>query len=444
MATNRPRVPSGPSGLPLVGNTLALSRDVLGFYERLHGEYGDVARYEVAGDEGYMVAHPDLVEQVLVTDDDAFVKGDLLQDTLSGALGEGMLLAEGEDWRAQRTTAQPAFYRDRVAAYGGTMVEHAERVADGWGDGGVVDIHPVAGELTLRILADTLFGLDIAGRESAVRATADAMQTRVDPSSLVAFLPDWVPAPRIRAYRRAVDDARDLVDDLVAERRREGPTGDDLLSVLVAAADAGGMDDATLRDNMLTFLFAGHETSALGLTYALFCLGHAPEAQVRLHEELDAVDGPLTPDDVEDMDVLDRTVREALRLYPPVYTHFREPVRDVRVGDHLVPEGTVVSLPQWVVHRDGRWYDDPETFAPERWTDWDGPEYAYFPFSGGPRHCIGMRFAELELRLVLGTLLRERRVESLTDRPLALTAAANAAPAEPVELRIHERETADE
>jgi cytochrome P450 len=228
------------------------------------------------------------------------------------------------------------------------------------------------------------------------------------------------------------------------ERRRERPTGDDLLSVLVAAADAGGMDDTTLRDNMLTFPFAGHETSALGLTYALFCLGHAPEAQARLHEELDAVDGPLTPDDVEGMGVLDRTVREALRLYPPVYTHFREPVRDVRVGDYLLPEGAVVSLPQWVVHRDGRWYDDPETFAPGRWTDWDGPEYAYFPFSGGPRHCIGMRFAGLELRLVLGTLLRERRVESLTDRPLALTAAANAAPAEPVELRIHERETGDE
>jgi cytochrome P450 len=379
---------------------------------------------------------------VLVSKDDAFVKGDLLQRTLSTALGEGMLLAEGDDWRAQRTTAQPAFYRERVAAYGDTMVEYAGDVADGWADGETLDARPVASELTLRILARTLFGLDIRGRESVVRDTAAAMRSRTDASSLVTYLPDWVPAPRIREYKRAVADARAFVDDLVAERRREGG-GDDLLTMLVAAADAGGMDDVTLRDNMLTFLFAGHETSALALTYALFCLGHDLEAQARLHAELDGVDGPLDAETVADLDVLDRTVREAMRLYPPVYTHFREPVRDVRVGDYLLPEGAVVSLPQWVVHRDERWYDDPSTFDPGRWVDWDGPEYAYFPFSGGPRHCIGMRFAELELRLALGTLLRDWRVESLTERPLDLVASASAVPAESVRLRVHDRDTAE-
>ncbi|MFD1513586.1 cytochrome P450 [Halomarina rubra] len=454
MATNRARVPPGPDGLPLVGHTLQLSRDVFGFYERLHADYGDVVRYEVNGDEGYIVAHPDLVEQVLVTDDAAFVKGDLLQRTLSSALGEGMLLAEGDDWRGQRTTAQPAFYRERVAAYGETMTAFAGDVAEGWTDGAVVDVRPAMSELTLRILGRTLFGLDIRGRESVVRDTAEALRTRTDPSSLTAFLPDWVPAPSVRAYRRAIEDARDLVDDLIAQRRaeREEATatsadeavsrfagGDDLLTMLVAAADAGGMDDATLRDNMLTFLFAGHETSALAVTYALFCLGHHPEAQARVHADLDALDAPPTADDVDDLPHLDRAVREAMRLYPPVYTHFREPVRDVTVGDYLIPEGSVVSLPQWLVHRDERWYDDPLAFAPERWVDWDGPEYAYFPFSGGPRHCIGMRFAELEIRLVLGTLLREWRVESLTDRPLDLDAAANTTPTDPVELRLHAR-----
>ncbi|MFC5972262.1 cytochrome P450 [Halomarina salina] len=442
MATNRTRVPSGPDGLPVLGNTLDLTRDVFRFYEELHAEYGDVVRYEVAGDEGYMVAHPDLVEQVLVTDDEAFVKGDLLQRTLRGALGEGMLLAEGDDWRAQRTTAQPAFYRERVAAYGDTMVDFADGTASEWSDGDVLDVRPEMSELTLRILARTLFGLDIRGEESVVRDTADAMRERMDASTVVAYLPDWVPAPRIRAYKRAVADARALIDDLIERRRREGshPSGEsDLLTMLVAAAEAGGMDDETLRDNMLTFLFAGHETSALALTYALFCLGHDPEAQARLHDELDAHDGPLTADALSHLDVLDRTVREAMRLYPPVYTHFREPIRDVTVGDYRIPEGAVVSLPQWVVHRDERWYDDPLTFDPERWLDWDGPEYAYFPFSGGPRHCIGMRFAELETRLVLGTLLRNWRVESVTERPLDLVASATATPAYPVELRVHER-----
>ena len=440
MATNRPRVPSGPSGLPVLGNTLDLTRDVFGFYEDLHAEYGDVVRYEVAGDEGYMVAHPDLVEQVLVTDDEAFVKGDLMQRTLRRALGEGMLLAEGDDWRAQRTTAQPAFYRERVAAYGDAMVEFAGDAAADWSDGDVVDVRPAMSELTLRILARTLFGLDIRGEESVVRDTAEAMRARMDASTFVAFLPDWMPTPRIRAYRRAVDDTRDLIADLIDRRRREAGDGsDDLLTMLVAAAEAGGMDDETLRDNMLTFLFAGHETSALALTYALFCLGHHPDEQARLHDELDAHDGPLTADALPRLDVLDRTVREAMRLYPPVYTHFRQPTRDVTVGDYRIPEGAIVSLPQWVVHRDERWYDDPLTFDPGRWVDWDGPEYAYFPFSGGPRHCIGMRFAELETRLVLGTLLRNWRVESLTEQPLDLVASATAAPADPVDLRVHER-----
>jgi len=442
MASDTRSRPPGPDGLPLLGNTLSLSRDVLGFYERLHRNYGDIVRFEVAGEEAYLLTHPEYVEQVLVAEDATFVKGDVVNRSLGSPLGEGMLLAEGAEWRAQRTLAQPAFYRERVATYGEATVADAAETGENW-DGEVIDAHDAMTELTLRILARTLFDVDVRGRGSVVREMAEATRARTDTASLVGFLPDWVPHPTIRAYNRALDDIRAFVEDHIAERKRK-PTaerGEDLLSLLVTAAETGEMSKETLRDNMITFLFAGHETTALALTYTWFLLGHHPEVQARLHDELDAVlDGSApTVADLPDLDYTERVVDEAMRRYPPVYTFFREPIADVEIGGYTVPKEATLSLPQWIVHHDERWYDSPLEFRPERWEGWEGPEYAYYPFGGGPRHCIGMRFARMEAQLIVATLAREFAVESLTDAPLDITASTNAVPADPVAVRFERR-----
>ncbi len=442
-STRSEREPPGPDGLPVIGNTFALASDVFGFYERLAHEYeGDVAHYRVAGDTGYLLTHPDHVEQVLVTDAPRFVKGEMQQRQIGSAFGEGMLLAENDDWRDQRTTAQPAFYRERIETYAPVAVSHAEAMAADWNDGETIEIHDAMTELTLSVLAWSLFGIDVRGRQSAVRAAATATRDRFDTSRLGAYLPEWIPTPVNRQYKHSLSSLREFIEELIDERRAADELGEDLLSLLVAATDTGGMDDDTLRDNMATFLFAGHETTALALTYTWFLLGHHPDVQERLHAELDEVlgDAPPTAADLPELDYTEQVVKEAMRLYPPVWTTFREPIEDIEIGGYTIPEGTVVSLPQWIIHRDERWYDAPLEFRPERWVDGDDrPEYAYYPFGGGPRHCIGMRFARMEAQLVVATLAREFAVESITDASLDLTASANTLPAEPVKLRLSRR-----
>lgn len=444
--TSADREPPGPDGLPVVGSLFDLMDDPFAFYEHLSETYdGDITHFQITSDEAYLLTHPEYIEQVLVTDAPRFIKGELQQRQAGSAFGEGMLLAEGDDWHEQRTTAQPAFYRERIETYAPTAVSHTEAMMAGWAEGDTVEIHDAMGELTLSVLANALFGVDIRERGSPVRAAATTARERFDTSRLGAYLPEWLPTPVNRRYKQSLDDLRGFIEELVAQRKASDGTNDDLLSILITASDADGMDNVTLRDNMATFLFAGHETTALALTYTWFLLGHHPDVQERLHDELDDVLGGELPTaaDLSNLNYTKWVIEEAMRLYPPVWTIFREPTEDVEVGGYTIPEGSVVSMPQWIVHRDERWYDNPLEFRPERWdestTSLDRPEYAHYPFGGGPRHCIGMRFARMEAQLIVATLGRKFAVESLTDTPLSLTASANALPAEPVELRLSKR-----
>ena len=447
-STNAEKEPPGPDGIPFVGSLFDLTRDPFGFYEHLATEYdGDITHFRIANDEAYLITHPEHIEQVLVTDAPRFIKGDLQQRQAGSAFGEGMLLAEGDDWREQRTTAQPVFYRERIESYAPTMVAHTETATEKWDESEPVEIHDAMNRLTLSILGRALFGIDVSQRGSPVRAAAMAARKRFDTTRLGAYLPEWLPTPVNRQYKRSLDGLRDLIEELVAERRASDETGEDLLSILIAASEANGVDDVTLRDNMATFLFAGHETTALALTYTWFLLGHHPHAQTQLQAELDDVLGDDSPTaaDLPELEYTKWVLEEALRLYPPVWTTFREPVEDVEIGGYTIPKGSVVSMPQRIIHRDERWYDDPLEFRPERWADRNDdtprerPEYAHYPFGGGPRHCIGMRFARMETQLIVATIASEFAVESLTDEPLDLTASANALPAEPVEVRFTQR-----
>lgn len=437
-------LPPRLDGLPVIGSTLDLARDPIGFLDRV-AEHGDVVRYEIGGSEFTIVLHPDHVEQLLVTDPESVQKlqlRDVRGDNTEFA-PEGVLFTEGEQWRNQRTMLQNAFTLDRIERYGTTMTDVAAHHAESWNDGEELAINRRFSELTLSILAKALFDLNIDGRGAVITDVARALNEQADSSSLSTYLPAWIPTPAQRRYDRAMTEFETLIDAVIEERRSaDDPTDrNDLLSLLLTTETPNGYrhSEAEIRDQLLTFLFAGHETTSLALTYTVLLLTQHSDVHERLHEEWDAVLGSTdpTPSDVTDLTYTDHVVRESLRLYPPAFAVFRTATEDISLGGYVIPEGTNVTIPQFRLHRDPRFYDNPRTFEPDRWADPpERPEYAYFPFGGGPRHCIGMRFAMMELKLVLPTMLRRVEFELLSDPDPELAPQATLRPAEDVRTRV--------
>jgi cytochrome P450 len=448
--TERIDTPPGPNGWPLVGNTLQVARDPLGFFDRL-ATHGDVAQYTLGGMPFAAVLHPDYAEQLLVTNSGSVQKFQLGEfgGSTNYFAPEGVLFSEGEQWRKQRTMLQNAFTLDRIERYGETMVDVATEHAASWNDGAEVALDRVFSDLTLDILARTLFALDIEGRGKAITDVARAVNDRSDPRSLSTFLPSWVPTPTQRRYERTMADFEAVIDDVIAERRgSENLTErDDLLSLLLVGKGPTGYrhSDTELRDQLLTFLFAGHETTSLALTYTMLLLAQCPNVHERLHEEWNDVlgDSDPVPSDLPNLEYTDRVLSESLRLYPPAFAVFRKAAEDIEIGGYLVPEGTGITIPQYRLHRDPRYYDDPGIFDPDRWTgDFEDrlPDYAYFPFGGGPRHCIGMRFAMTELKLLVPTVLRSVGFDLLSDPDPEFAPGVTLQPADDVRMRVRRRD----
>jgi len=410
-------LPPKRTGLPVIGSAVSFGRDPYAFYEDV-ARHGDVVRFSMGTYDMVGVLHPDAIEEVLVEKFDQFRKPDAAGGV--DVLSEGLLLSDGEQWQAQRTRLQPMFYRERIETYAETMATYAAAAADEWAKTeGSIDLTEATSTYTLQVLGKTLFGIDTDAHRSAVRAGAEAILERSSQNPVSVDLPDWLPTPGNRRYRRGVDQLERVVDELIAKTEPDSDQ-QDILSMLVTAR-AGAEDGPTeseIRSQLMTFLFAGHETSATALTWALYELGRKPEVADRLHREVDdVVDGPTaTLADIPDLQFTEQVLRETLRRYPPAAAIFREADADVTIGGYRVPADTFVVLPQFHVHTDERWWSDPDRFDPSRWDDiaeppGDRPEYSYFPFGGGPRHCIGMRFARMELKLALATIARRCRIE---------------------------------
>ncbi len=450
--------PPGPSGPPLVGNTFQLIGDPFGFYERLRTEFdADVMTYTVAGDRAYMLTHPDDVERVLLTDASDFRKGKVFDESLGRITPNGLVVTEGEQWQRDRTLLQPMFYRERIEAYADTMTAYSREAAESWAPGEPLRIDDEMRDLTLDVFSETLLGTALEERKQAVRESTTTLFARFETSSLMAFLPLWIPTPSNYRAKKALSRFHDVVDEMVDERRAtladesgtlDEPAAhdrDDLLSLMLTATyeDGGRMDRETVRDQLMTFLAAGHETTSLALSYAIFCLANHPEKQAKLHRELDEqLNGEPTAADLFQLDYLDDVLTETLRLYPPAFVVFREPKEDVTIRGYDVEAGSILSLPQWNIHRDERWFEEPEEFRPERWGDGledEIPDYAYFPFGGGPRHCIGMRFALMEAKLALATMLQRFEFEAVTEPPLDLRMMVTMQPADGIDVVPRER-----
>jgi cytochrome P450 len=411
--------PPGPRGSFLLGNLPEFARDRLAFFARHNRELGDVVGGRFFNRRVFLLAHPDDVEQVLLVQSKNFVKHSFFFRHVTALFGRGLLTSEGDFWLRQRRLAAPAFHGRRIAAYGDVMVRFTERMLDGWRDGEARDAHHEMMWLTMQIVAKTLFDNEVsAGDMQVAHAFDDIVVEIASRLRLPLPIPDWVPLARNRRYVAAVRRLDRLVYRFVAERRADPRDRGDLLSMLLAARDEDGrgMSDTQLRDEVVTIFLAGHETTAIVLSWAWYLLARHPEMEGRLGAELDAVLGGRAPtaDDLPQLVYAEQVVKEAMRLYPPAYVIGREAVAECEIGGWRVPAGATIFISQWAMHRDPRFFADPEAFRPERWTkelEETLPRYAYLPFGGGPRVCIGNRFAMMEAVLLLATVAQRFRLQ---------------------------------
>ncbi len=424
--------PPGPD-LSRLAALRAFRSDPLGLLERL-AAYGDVVTIDVPGSAAYLLNHPDLVRDILVTGHRSFHKGPTIQ-AAKMLLGESLLTSEDETHLRRRRLIQPMFHHERIATYAASMVRFAERAAERWGDGEQVDIQAEMSALTLAVVGDTLFGTDVDERRSATvrRALTDTLGMFDRVYSPLFRLLVRLPSPTMRRYRRVESDLNRVIAEMIAERRAVGASADDLLSLLLRAREDGaGMTDEQVRDEALTLFLAGHETTAIALTWTWWLLSRNPEAEGRLHAELDGVlpDRPPSVGDLPNLPYTQAVISESIRLRPPAWALGRTAVAGHRANGYVIDQGSIVVVSPWLLHHDPRWWPEPEAFRPERWLvdDPERPRYAFVPFGGGPRVCIGEPFARLEAAMLLASIARRWRFTTLSEREPDLQAVITLRP----------------
>jgi cytochrome P450 len=405
-------LPPGPKGSLIMGVMRDFNRDTLGFVTRLR-DYGDVVRSRFLYVHAYFLYDPADIETLLTTNAKSYRKAQSLRSPFFRRLvGNGLVTSEGDFWRRQRRLAQPAFHRQRISSYGDVMVEYAQRAIAKWQDGEQRDIAKDMTRLTLEIVVKTLFNSDVSNDVDHIGQTLSQIVKPFASQATLKWIADnRLPTPGHYRYFNAVREIDAIVFRIIGERRASGSDEGDLLSMLLQAQDEDGsqMDDAQLRDEVMTLFLAGHETTALALSWSWYLLATHPEAEKKFHAELDEVLGGRAPEvsDLPKLKYTEAIAKEAMRLYPPAYAVGREAIEDTEIGGYVVPRKTQLFAFQWVTHRDPRYFESPDEFVPERWTSeaiQQLPKYAYFPFGGGPRQCIGNYFAMMEIVLLLATI----------------------------------------
>jgi cytochrome P450 len=415
-----PRAKNRPGLLGL----LALRRDPLGFFTGVAREYGDIVHFKFGPEDAYLLSRPEFVRDVLVVSQKRFMKGRGLQ-VAKRVLGEGLLTSEGEFHLRQRRLVQPAFHRQRIAHYAEVMVDYAAKTRERWEQwpaGKPLDIAHEMMRLTLVIAGKTLFDADVESEASDVGAAlTETMSLFERVTNPFAPLLEKLPLPSNFRFLKAKQKLDEIIYGIINERRRSGEDRGDLLSMLLMAQDTEGdggvMTDEQVRDEAMTLFLAGHETTANALAWTWHLISQHPAVEAKLHTELDAVlQGRLpTYEDFPRLKYAEMVMAEAMRLYPPAWIIGRRALVDHEIGGYLIPAKSLVLMSQYVVHRDARWFSEPERFDPERWTPEARearPKFSYFPFGGGTRVCIGEAFAWTEGVLVIATLAQKWRMKS--------------------------------
>ncbi len=430
-----------------LGGILRFGRDPLGELEAARRAHGRLLSFRQLGIDFLFVAEPKVIEQVLISKHADLFK-DRMTAQLSRVLGRGLLTNEGEPWKQQRKLLSPSFRPGQIEGYAGVMVERAREFGREYVDGSQRDVYYDMMRLTLDIVVRTLFGSQVVRAEEV----ETALDQIIDDFQALMFtwrtvFPFWFPFPerrRLEKNRRRFDE---ILSEIIERKRPSAHGASDLLSRLIVLTDEAGkgMSDEQLLDEAVTVFLAGHETTALALTYTLFCLARHPEARQRVLDEVDSVVGarPARFEDLEHLKWTRAALDEAMRLYPPAWAIGRQAIKPCELAGQTVPEGTQIMIPTWVVQRDPAWFDQATEFRPERWFGAATAElhrFCYFPFGGGPRVCIGNHFARLEAMLVLTSLLGQVELEVSDDFTLELTPTVTLRPRGPVPMRVRRRD----
>jgi cytochrome P450 len=402
--------------------TAAFRPDPLNYYSAAFRTFGDVVGFHVGPFRTMLVAHPDHIKHILQDNNHNYEKG-LVIAKLKVLIGDGLFTSEGDFWRRQRRLAQPAFHRQRLSGFATTMAEATQAMLDRWEPiarrGEVLDVAAEMNRLTLGIVGRTLFSRNLDDAADEVGRTLGEVLGLMNHRSM-AFLPSplWWPSPFNRRLTRGIRILDRVVFQIIEERRRTGEPHEDLLDMMLRARDEDtgeGMTDRQLRDEVMTFILAGHETTAVALSWTWYLLDRHPQVAETLRSEIAALGGRTpTIEDLPRLSYARRVVEEAMRLYPPVWGFFRQALGPDRLGEHSVPKGAVVLISPYVTHRHPRFWDDPERFDPDRFTPErvrERPRFAYLPFSGGPRLCIGNEFALMEAQLAVAMTMQRYRLQ---------------------------------
>jgi cytochrome P450 len=440
-------VPSPPASF-LGQHLMAFRRDPPTYVLEAARTYGDVVRLRLGPHDVFLMSHPDFVREVLITQRDRFTRSPEYR-MMREIVPEGLLTATGETHRRHRKLMLPAFHYGRIASYVDIMARHTDEHQRGWVEGQEVDISGEMMRLAFQIVGDALFGEDLEDESHGVeRAMKSLLETYFRFFNPILYHTRWLPTPATLRYQWARRRVFGTVNRMIASHRADGTDRGDLLSMLLLAQhedDRTHLTDEQVRDQCLTLLIAGHETAATALSWTWHLLGQHPHVEERLHREVDQVLGGRRPrlDDLDALPYTQQVVSEAMRLYPPVWVVGRTAAEDVEIGGHAIPAGATVYLSQYVLHRDARFFEDPERFDPDRWRPErkkDLSKFAYFPFGVGPRICIGKQFAWMETVVVLALLASRWRAVPVEDHEVRPIARLTLRPADGVRMRLYRRD----
>jgi cytochrome P450 len=442
------RRPPGPKGYFVLGNLAAVSRDWLGFYSRCAKEYGDVVRLRYLHVPICLLLHPRDIEYVLVTNPGNFTKSADYR-ALSRVLGNGLLTNEGKSWQRQRGLIQPAFRRENILSYAPVMTRAASRMLDFWDSGESRNVHEDLMAVTLEVVAQCLFGAEVTGVAErvgrAMQVVTDRFITEASQALLLPFdLPDFIAPSR----RRAVSELNKIINGIIRERRASNQPRGDLLDMLLQVRDSEGrpMSDAQLRDEVMTLFLAGHETTAIALSWTCYLLAEHPQIETKLVEELRSVlcEREPTVEDLPHLRYTEMVLKESMRLYPAVWGIGRRAIADCEIGGYHVPAGTNIFIFQSLTQRDPRFFSNPDVFDPERWREdpvrlGKIPRFAYFPFGGGPRVCVGASFAMMESSLLLSMIQQRFQLRLVPGHRIQPIASVTLRPKHGIRVTVHRR-----
>lgn len=436
--------PPGPKPHFPIGNMPLAGGDPLGTFLTWAREYGDIFYYRAAWLHVYFLNDPDLIDWVLIRNSQNFLKDRVVQSS-RWFLGNGLLTNEGEPWLRQRRLSQPAFHRERIASYGRVMTGYANQMLASWKSGETRDVHQEMMRLTLQIVVQCLFNVEAQETHAISSAMNIMMRNTTGVRMLFPPVARYLPTPVMIAVRRAVRQLDETVYGIIATRRSSGTDSGDLLSMLINARDedGSGMSNRQLRDEVLTFLLAGHETTALALSWTWHLLGHNPDVGEKLHAELRKVLGGRSPGfaDLPALAYTERVIKESMRLYPPAWSLARTAISDFELRGYTIPAGANIVMSQWIMHRSPKYFPDPERFDPDRWLDpamQRLPRFVYFPFGGGPRQCIGNTFAMMEAMLLLATIAQGFSLRPVPDQPVVPVPSFTLRPKHGISMKLEQ------